>query len=209
MEWIRRRPRVAAAAGVVGVVLVLFIVVLMVRNPNNPPAADPIINNYPTSTPTAADTLKALPTSPTASASPSTAAQVQAQTQKAFNDFGKGLGSSSGSQGSFNMQGLQGGSQYSFLPKHRVTMRVFSSEAIAYVGWVVPTAYPKTRDIVKNIGKSWSLTLTAYGDPDYAQIYVQANASGAPIHCVISVDGKVTKSDQTQGPYGRLFPCQG
>jgi hypothetical protein len=205
MDWIRRRPRLAVAAGVVATVVVLAIVVLLVRQPNEP-AQDPTPIALPTNTPTATP-LKTLPTT-VPSASPSTAAQAKAATQKAFNAFGKGLSSGSGST-SFNMPGIQGGSQFSFLPKHRVTMRVSSREPIAYVGWVVPTAYPKIRDIVKNVGTSWSLTLTAYGDPDYAQVYVQANPSGAPITCTITVDGRVTQRESTEGPYGRLYPCQG
>jgi hypothetical protein len=204
MEWIRRRPRLAAAAGIVALVVVLGIVVLLVRQPQKP-VDDPTPIALPTQTPTTA-TLKDLPTA-TASSSPSTAAEVQAQTQKAFNQFGKGL-SSGLSSGTIDMAGLQGGSVYKYLPKHKVTMRITSEAPIGTIGYVVPTSLRNSSGVVKNVGTGWSLTTTAYGDPDYAELFMQAGARGYPITCTITVDGHVTEHRSTEGPYGQLI-CQG
>jgi hypothetical protein len=204
MEWIRRRPRVAAVAGALGLVLVLGIIALMSRQPHQK-AEEAGITNTPTATPTE-DTLTELPT-PTATASPTTAAQVQAQSKKAFSQFGQGL-SSGLSSGTIDMPGLQGGSVYKYLPKHKVTMTVVSEAPIGTIGYVVPTSLRNSSGVVKNVGSSWSLSTTAYGDPDYAELFMQAGARGFPITCTITVDGRTTEHRSTQGPYGQLI-CQG
>ena len=72
----------------------------------------------------------------------------------------------------------------------------------------MPTSLRNQSGIDKNVGKSWHLTTTAYGDPDYAQIFLQAGARGYPITCVITIDGKVTERRATEGPYGQTM-CQG
>jgi hypothetical protein len=206
MEWIRRRPRLATAAGIAATILVLAVVVLLVRNPDKP-TEQPIA--FPSGLPTASPTREPLQELPTAAAtpSPSTAAQVQAATKKAFNDLGKGL-TSGLSSGSIDVPGLQGGSIYKYLPKHKVTMRITSEAPIGTVGYVVPTSLKQSSGIVKNVGTSWSLTTTAYGDPDYAQLFMAAGNRGYPVTCTITVDGRVTEHRSTEGPYGQLI-CQG
>ncbi|RNL62182.1 hypothetical protein EFK50_10305 [Nocardioides marmoriginsengisoli] len=181
----------------------LALLFLMLRNPDKP-ADEPIAlpSGLPSQTPTR-EPLKELPT---AAATPSTAAQVQAQTKKAFEQFGKGL--TGGASGTIDMPGLQGGSIYKYLPKHKVTMRITSEAPIGTVGYVVPTSLKNSSGIVKNVGTSWSLTTTAYGDPDYAQLFMAAGSRGYPVYCTITVDGKVTEQRHTEGPYGQLI-CQG
>ena len=204
MEWIRRRPRLAAVVGVAGVVLVLAIVLVMSRQPTKP-VADP--QALDTGTPSATPTRETLDELPTASATPTTAAEVQAQTQKAFKNFGKGL-TSGLSSGTIDMPGLSGGSVYKYLPKHRVVLSVTSEQPIGTIGYVVPTSLRNSSGVVKNVGGSWSLTTTAYGDPDYAQLFMAAGSRGYPVYCTITVDGKVTEQRHTEGPYGQLI-CQG
>jgi hypothetical protein len=205
MEWIRRRPRVATAAGIAGTILVLALVVLLVRNPDKPATEDPIA--LPSGLPTATATREPLKELPTAVSSPTTAAQVQAQTKKAFNEFGKGL-SSGLSSGTLDVPGLQGGSIYRYLPKHKITLRITSEAPIGTVGYVIPTSLRQSSGIVKNVGTSWNLTTTAYGDPDYAQLFMAAGGRGFPVTCTITVDGHVTEHRSTEGPYGQLI-CQG
>lgn len=206
MEWIQRNPKAAAAAGVLAALLTLTLVWLLVRHSDKPAAEEP--SSFATGLLSTPDpTLTALPED-TATAAPTSAAAVQAAAQKAFAQFGKGMGTGGLSSGQLDMPGLQGGSIYKYLPKHRVTMRVTSEAPIGTVGYVVPTSLRNSSGVVKNVGRSWALTTTAYGDPDYAQLFMQAGARGYPITCTISVDGRVTERRSTEGPYGQLI-CQG
>jgi len=206
MEWFQRRPKVAAASGVLAALMVLTLIWLLVRDTDKPAAEEPgIAVGLPT--PTGKPTVKDLPT-PTGSAVPTTAAEVQRAAQRAFDEFGKGLTGGPGGSGTFNMPGMQGGSIYKYLPKHVVTMRITSEAPIGTVGYVVPTSLRNSSGVVKNVQNSWSLTTTAYGDPDYAQLFMQAGARGFPITCTITVDGRVTERRSTEGPYGQMI-CQG
>lgn len=188
----------AAAAGALATVVVLVLVWLMVRGTDKP-QEEPIA--FPSGLPTATSTGNPL------EELPSTAAEVQAKTKKAFEAFGKGL-SSGLTSGTLSIPGLQGGSLYENLPRHRVTLRASSAEPIGTVGYVVPTSYRNSSGIVKKVGRSWQISVIAYGDPDYAQLFLQAGALGAPVTCTITVDGKVTERRSTEGPYGQLI-CQG
>lgn len=205
MDWIRGRPRAAAAAGVVAVIAVLTLVYLMVSSSGGTPG------------PRAIGDLSATPSGPAyglPSASPSatsttpSAAEVQSQSQKAFDQLGQGFSSGGLESGDLTMPGLQGGSVYQYLPKHRIVMTVTSSAPIGTVGYVVPTSLNESSGVARNVGTSWSLTTTAYGDPDYAQLFMQADARGHQITCTIKVDGRVTERQTTEGPYARLI-CQG
>lgn len=209
MEWIRHRPRAAAAAGVVAVLAVLALVIVLTQSKDDVPESSSLGNladNLPTAPePTLAELT---PTSSPSSTQAPSAADVQKQIQKQFNQLGQGFSNGGLSGGQLDMPGLQGGSIYQYLPKHRVTMRVTSAAPIGTVGYVVPTSLKNSSGVVRNVGGSWSLTTTAYGDPDYAQIFLQADARGNEITCTITVDGKVTEKRTTQGPYARLI-CQG
>jgi hypothetical protein len=210
MEWIRRRPKVAAAAGGLAVLVVLTLVWLLARTPETKDDG-PIA--YPSGLPTETATRAPLKELPSATASPTTAAEARRATKKAFDQFGQSLAaggglSAGGGSGTLEMPGMQGGSVYKYLPKHRVTMRVTSEAPIGTIGYVVPTSLRNSSGVVKNVGTSWTLTTTAYGDPDYARLYMQAGARGFPVTCTITVDGKVTEKRSTEGPYGQLI-CQG
>jgi len=204
MEWFRRRPKVAAASGVAAALVVLTLIWLMVRDTDKP-APDPgIAVGLPT--PSDQPTIGDLPTA-TGTPVPTTAAEYQRAAQEAFKQFANGL-SSGLSSGQFNMPGMQGGSVYKSLPRHSITMRITSEAPIGTVGYVVPTSLRNSSGVVKNVQRSWSLSTTVYGSPDYAQLFMQAGARGFPITCTIIVDGRVTERRSTEGPYGQMI-CQG
>lgn len=207
MDWIRRRPQTAAIAGVVAVLAVLTLVYLMVSSSGGSPGTRAIGELGGQSS--APEPTLDLPTaSPSASATVPSAAEIQKQAQNAFDKLGQGFAAGGLQSGDLSMPGLQGGSVYQYLPKHRVVMTVTSSAPIGTVGYVVPTSLNESSGVVRNVGTSWSLTTTAYGDPDYAQLFMQADARGHQITCTIRVDGRVTERQTTQGPYARLI-CQG
>jgi hypothetical protein len=83
-----------------------------------------------------------------------------------------------------------------------------SAAPIAYVGYIVPTSLDHSTGTVTSPGTSWSLTTTAYGPPDHAQLFSLAGPAGVPVTCTITVDGRVTETRTTSGPYDQLF-CQG
>ncbi|MCW2855916.1 MAG: hypothetical protein JWR52_1531 [Marmoricola sp.] len=205
MEWIRHRPTLAKAAGGVAVLLVLVVLAVLLHKSSPPPVSAPPAAPYPTQ-PTRAP-VDALPTvSP--SATPSTFSGLTSkQYNSALANFGKGF-SSGFTSGTLNMPGLQGGSVYRYLPKHHVVMTITSDQPIGTIGYEVPTSLHNSSGIVKNVGTHWSLATTAYGSPDYAQLFMQAGARGFPVTCTITVDGRVTEHRSTEGPYGQLI-CQG
>lgn len=104
--------------------------------------------------------------------------------------------------------GLAGSGGTKGLPRHTVVLRMSSSAPMGELGYVVPTSPDASYGVVKDAGRSWSLTTIAYGSPDYAQLFGQAGPGGAALTCTITVDGTVTEQRSTDGPYGQLF-CQG
>ncbi|HEX4191037.1 MAG TPA: hypothetical protein VHZ06_08590 [Marmoricola sp.] len=206
MEWIRNRPKVAAACGTLAIVVVVALAFTLAQGHGK--AAQP--SAFGTAGPPLPSYSSApLPELPAPSATATTKAQTEKSIQSTITKLqGGGLGTTSLGKGTLNAAGLQGGSVYKYLPKHQVVMRVVSDAPIGTVGYVVPTSLNHSSGIVKNVANSWSLTTTAYGNPDYAQIYLQAGSRGFPITCTITVDGKVTEQRSTQGPYGELI-CQG
>ncbi len=203
MEWLSRRPKIAAASGGVAILLVLVVLWALLHHggSNNPPTLGAPYPTLPSAAP-----VETLPTV-TPTATPTTIAGVTKQYNKALANFGKGF-SSGLTSGTINMPGLQGGSVYKYLPKHHVVMTITSQQPIGTIGYVVPTSLHNSSGIVKNVGLRWSLATTAYGSPDYAQLFMQAGARGFPVTCTITVDGRVTEHRSTEGPYGQLI-CQG
>ena len=205
-DWMRAHTRLTAAIAGGAALAILLLVFVMVSSGDKPSSKEPL--DFGTPLPTAPSRAPVrLPTT-TPTATPSTAAQIQAAAQKAFKSFGKGMTTGGFGSGDINAPGLQGGSIYQYLPKHTIVLRVTSEAPIGTVGYIVPTSLRSSSGVVKNVKTSWSLTTTAYGSPDYAQLYMQAGARGFPITCTISVDGRVTEQRSTEGPYGQLI-CQG
>ncbi len=200
MEWIRHHPRtMAVVAGCVTLVCLIAIWSLISPKDNGADATG--VPPEPSLTP-----LTELP-SATPSASPSAkpgSGIPKGASAAGFAGFGSGIKGGS----SMNMPGLQGGSYYKYLPKHRLDLSVTSEAPIGVVGYVIPTSLRSTSGTAKNVGTSWHLSTTVYGSPDYAQLFMQAGAAGYPLTCTIKVDGKVTERRSTEGPYGQLV-CQG
>ncbi|MCZ4497509.1 MAG: hypothetical protein JWQ74_62 [Marmoricola sp.] len=179
------------------------LIAVLVRTPSKP--AEPL--SLGPVLPSA--TASARPALPEVTPTPSPTSLSSADALKAYQDQLKALGSGgSASSGEFGIPGIQGGSVYNSASKHRIDLRVTSEEPIGTVGYVVPTSLKKSRGVAKNVGRSWSLTTYGYGDPKYAELFLQAGARGFPITCVIKIDGKVTERRSTDGPYGALI-CVG
>lgn len=99
----------------------------------------------------------------------------------------------------------QGGAGFVITPAKRYTLTLTarSSQAIGTLGYLIPTSDDSSRGVIKNVGTSWSLTTTVTGRPNYAVLFVQAGASGAPISCSVRIDGRVADARSTSGAYGR------
>jgi hypothetical protein len=192
MEWVRSNPWKATALGVVAV-LALLAVVWGVTGGSG--ASGDSLGSAPLATPTTTpgSALTALPT-------PATSPTV----------FGGGMTVSGGqaSMGTTLLPGLQGGTMYKNLPRHRLVLHVTSEGPIGTVGYYIPTSLRKFTGVDKDVQHDWRLTTTVYGRPDYARIWLQAGARGFPITCTITVDDQVTEQRTTDGPYGQLL-CQG
>lgn len=200
MEWIRHHPRPAAAGAAVITLLVIVVVWILVRPDGKQPATlgDPGATDLPS-----LSTLTPLPTgsaAPTTSPSP-TGGSVESLFQSGLTQLGK-------SKTGLSAMGLPGTGADRHLPRHHILLHVSSEQPIGTVGYIMPTSLRESSGIVKNVGRSWSLTSTVYGDPDYAQVFVQAGYRGFPITCTITVDGHVTDRRSTEGPYGEMI-CQG
>ncbi|REK70787.1 hypothetical protein DX116_16985 [Aeromicrobium endophyticum] len=107
-----------------------------------------------------------------------------------------------------DLKGLRGEGGILGLPREKVVLTMTSAAPIAYVGYIVPTSLDHSTGTVTSPGTSWSLTTTAYGPPDYAQLFSLAGPAGVPVTCTITVNGRVTETRTTSGPHDQLF-CQG
>jgi hypothetical protein len=207
MEWIRYHPKISAVvAGIITLLVIVF--VWMQISPDDNDEQDPL--GIPTLSPPTTTPLTELPTeSPSASPTGTATGAAAGGPGGAFEGFGgAGSGGGKGSGGTLEMPGLQGGSMYKYLPKHKIVLRVTSEVPIGTIGYVMPTSLRHSSGTVKNAGTSWSLTDTVYGNPDYAQLFFQAGSRGFPVTCTITVDGRVTERRSTEGPYGQMV-CQG
>lgn len=104
--------------------------------------------------------------------------------------------------------GMGGSSEIFSLPKHTLTIRLSAPQALGLVAYVIPTSTDHSQGSHVENGRTWSLTTTVYGNPDYAVVYLQAGAGGQPETCEITVDGRLTERRSTEGPYSTMW-CQG
>jgi hypothetical protein len=189
LRSIHRSDALAAAAMALGVVAIL--VGLVLRSGSDEP-------------PAAAASSKA--------GSAGHSQQVDTYVAPTKDETGSGLGlltrRSQGISALAPPGGLAGEGGTKELPRHSVVLTVTSAAPIGVVGYVVPTSTDRSSGTAKGVGTSWSLSTTAYGDPDYAQLFAQAGPGGNPVTCTITIDGRVTERRSTDGPYGQLF-CQG
>lgn len=88
---------------------------------------------------------------------------------------------------------------------HRVTVSVKSDAPMVYAGWRVPSGQKSGGG---KASTGFTTTVTGYGPPDWAQIFVTAGPGSRRTECTITVDGRVTEHRVATGPYAYLF-CQG
>jgi hypothetical protein len=107
------------------------------------------------------------------------------------------------------LSGFEGGGLH-FAPGsiHHVTLSINSVTAIGQMGYIIPTSNDHSYGHSTVDSASWSLSTDAFGKPAYAIVFIQAGKLGVPITCTITVDGHVTSSATTKGPYGRTV-CLG
>jgi hypothetical protein len=195
MEWIRRNPKKAAGLSALAV-LCLVILVWGMSGGSGKAAQDPTLGlpdptglATPTKAPTHALTGLAAP-----SASPTSVEQAIAGFPSAgMGNIGPGLLGSGGANG---------------LPPHRVVIEAGSDGPLLGVGWRIPTANGarKGKDLSY---KNWFRhSTTAYGKPDYAQLYTRVGPDSSVVWCTVTVDGKVVEREEAHGPWGGVF-CQG
>jgi hypothetical protein len=92
---------------------------------------------------------------------------------------------------------------------HDVTVAATSSDpTIPVLGYLVPTGLGAAYGSLNGHRSGWSLHQQALGKGYLAAIFIQAGKTGAPVTCTVTVDGRVTSSQTTSGPYGRAV-CLG
>lgn len=101
------------------------------------------------------------------------------------------------------LTGLSGNGFARSEPAHTVVLHAWSSAPIPALGWWVPTA----RAGGKMYGKSanWTTTVTAYGPPKYAQLYMATDYRGIRVYCTVTIDGVVQASGHSSGPFGDVM----
>ncbi len=91
---------------------------------------------------------------------------------------------------------------------HQLVLNVSSSGPIGVLGYLVPTGLSAPYGSVRTHPRHWSSSQQAIGKGYLAAVFVQTGRDGTPITCSVSVDGKVTNTATTSGPYGRAV-CLG
>lgn len=98
-----------------------------------------------------------------------------------------------------------GGPGFTIVPalRHVLVLSASAAVPIGVVGYLVPTSTNHNYGTAHGVGDHWTLHTTVTGKPYYAAVFIQAGASGSPVTCSISLDGKVIASESTTGAYGR------
>jgi hypothetical protein len=192
MEWIRRNPKAAVAVSALAMLCVVILVWGM-SGGSGSPTAEPTLGTPILATPTATPS-KSLSVLPSLTASPTTVGgAVKAFPSAGMGNIGPGLVGSGGVNG---------------LPPHRVVIEAGSDGPLLGVGWRIPTANGarKGKDLSY---KNWFRhSTTAFGKPDYAQLYTRVGPDSSVVWCTVTVDGKVVEHEEVHGPWGGVF-CQG
>lgn len=99
----------------------------------------------------------------------------------------------------------QGGPGFTIVPapRHVLVLSVRSAVPIGTVGYLVPTSPNHNYGTARQVGTRWSMRTTVTGKPYYTALFIQAGATGSPVTCSISLDGKVVDTKSTTGAYGR------
>ena len=188
MEWIRRNPKSAVALSAL-VVLCMIVLVWGMSGGSGRPSADATLDG-PT-LPAPSSTLTVLP-SPSGTATSASGA---------LTDFpAAGMGGLG--------PGLAGSGMNSGLPAHRVVIAAGSDGPLLGVGWRIPTADGARGGTNRSYKSSFRRAATAYGRPDYAQLYTRVGPDSSEVWCTVTVDGRVVERQVARGPWGQVF-CQG
>jgi hypothetical protein len=187
MEWIRRNPKAAVALSALAVLLVIVVVWGMSGSSSD----EPETLGTPSASPSSLLTREPLTELPSASGSPTSVAGAIA----AFPS--KGMGG----------LGLVGNGGTDGLPAHRVVITA-GSDGPLVAGWRIPTADGARSGKDMSLHTSFRHGATAYGRPDYAQLYAFVGQNSSTLWCTVTVDGRVTEHQVAHGPYGQVF-CQG
>lgn len=206
MEWIRRRPAVAGGVGVVALLAVLLLVWVLSSSSSGKPASDGPFDpsTYSASPEPTLATPSAVPTTPIAPPTALPSGSAAGGTGAGFPSGSHGASTSS----SINAPGYQGGGYSAGLPKHRLVFRVFSAKPIGTVGWTLLYTDGKTSGRSDGVGRTWSLTRTVYGYPDFGRLFYSSGVDSTPIVGEIYIDGRRTARCSTEGPFSTIM-CQG
>lgn len=195
MEWVRSNP--GKAAGLSALVVLVLVVLVHGALGGRGAAGDTVGAPLAIPTVTPSDSLTAMPTplpartGPTASAAPL-----------------PGLAGGPVTVGRSKYDGLRGASRSQSIPSHHLVLRLWSDHKLPFVIYNIPTSRDHPGGRSTDLGRSWTLSTTVYGKPDYAQLFTRSGFEGYPITCQITVDGRVTARLTTRGPWGKIF-CQG
>lgn len=88
---------------------------------------------------------------------------------------------------------------------HTVRVTVTSSGSVNSVGYLIPTSINTNNayGTRKVGGSSFGISTKAVGSGYLALVFIQSGATGAPVTCRVTIDGRTTNSETTEGPYGR------
>jgi hypothetical protein len=193
MDWIRRNPKAAVALSALAVLCAVLIVWAMSRSSDatkQPLLGGPTLSGEPSVTPSPSRSLTILPT-------PTTKSTTIGGALGGFPSAGMGV-----------PPGMVGsGSDYG-LPPHHVVITAGSDGPLLGVGWKIPTADGKRGGKDLSYKSSFSHGATAYGRPDYAQLYTRVGPNSTRVWCTVRVDGRVTEHQEGRGPWSAVF-CQG
>ena len=197
MRWVRNNPGKAAG---VSALLVLLVAVLLrgalggSGTSADAPGAVPLAT--PTTTPS--NSLTAVPTPvPTPTEAPAPPLTFPGATAGGPVTVGRS-----------KFDGLKGQSRSQSIPSHHVVLSLWSDHKLPFVIYNIPTSRDHPGGQSTDLGRTWSLSTTVYGKPDYAQLFTRSGFEGYPITCQITVDGRVTARLTSDGPWGKIF-CQG
>lgn len=104
--------------------------------------------------------------------------------------------------------GLGGSGSGRSLPRTTLKIRVFSTQPLYRVSYIIPTSDDQRYGQDDGVGSTWSHTTRVWGKPDYAAVFVQAFWPGVKVTCVITVGGRETERRTIIGPQGAMW-CQG
>jgi hypothetical protein len=92
------------------------------------------------------------------------------------------------------------GKNFRGMPGHTVVLSVSSSGSILRVGYLVPSADNNQVGDMHDVNGGWSGSFVARGpEGPYSAIFIQANNSGTPVHCTVTVDGVQKDSETISG----------